>query len=104
MLDFKNYISVKAVKAVEMTLGEYNTYRGWKLPDNENPDKEGYLVEYPPAAGEAPNHPEHKGYISWTPALQFHLSSLENRGTEGFFDAVGNKQCLMDHAITTAKI
>ena len=40
------YIGQKMVKAKPMTLGEYNTYRGWKIPEDENPEDEGYLVKY----------------------------------------------------------
>ena len=42
-----------------MTRGEYNTYRGWAIPENENPADEGYLVVYP------------DGYESWCPKAQF---------------------------------
>lgn len=40
----KNYITVKEIKATEMTRGQYNVYRGWKLPKEENPFDEGYLI------------------------------------------------------------
>lgn len=36
----KKYIGTKQLKAKPMTLGEYNEYRGWKLPENENPNTE----------------------------------------------------------------
>ena len=42
-----------------MTRGDYNIFRGWKIPENENPADEGYLVEYS------------DGYISWSPKKQF---------------------------------
>lgn len=42
-----------------MNRGEYNKYRGWKIPENENPDDEGYIVKY------------YDGYISWSPKKQF---------------------------------
>ncbi len=48
---------------------DYNIYRGWELPSNENGSDEGYLVEY--LDGGESNHPEHKGYISWSPKAQF---------------------------------
>lgn len=60
----KNYYGTKLVSARPMTLGDYNAYRGWTLPDNENPSDAGYLVEY--AQGKQV-HPAHKGYISWSP-------------------------------------
>ena len=52
-----------------MTLGDYNAYRGWGMPKNEDPAKVGYLVEYPDDGN--PNHPDHKGYISWSPEAPF---------------------------------
>lgn len=48
-----------------MNREQYNEYRGWELPANENGDDDGFLVEY--MDGGQANHPEHKGYISWSP-------------------------------------
>lgn len=42
----KKYIGTKMLEAKQMTRGEYNKYRGWTIPENENPDDEGYLVKY----------------------------------------------------------
>lgn len=42
---FKKYIGVKEVKAKPMTRGEYNNYRGWDLPKNENGDDLGFLKD-----------------------------------------------------------
>lgn len=61
----QNYYGTKALKAWPMTRGKYNTYRGWTLPDNENPEDPGYLVEY--QSDGIVNHPDHRGYISWSP-------------------------------------
>ena len=55
----KQYIGTKIIKAKEMTRGEYNTFRGWKNPQDENPADEGFIVEYS------------DGYISWSPKKQF---------------------------------
>lgn len=55
----KKYIGTKLVKAKPMTRGEYNTYRGWRIPENENPKDKGYLVEYSDY------------YISWSPKEVF---------------------------------
>ena len=65
----KKYIGTKIVTATPMSRGSYNTYRGWELPADEKWDDEGYLVEY--MDGGKPNHPDHKGYISWSPKEQF---------------------------------
>ena len=61
----KKYICHKEVLAKPMSRQAYNTYRGWVLPDNENGADEGYLVEY--IDGGQQNHPDHAGYISWSP-------------------------------------
>ena len=61
-------IGTKAVNAKPMTRQEYNDFRGWQLPENENGADEGYLVEY--QDGE-PNTTEYKGYVSWSPKAQF---------------------------------
>ena len=60
----KAYIGVKRITATPMDLLDYNTYRGWKIPPEEN-NIEGYLVEYD--KGGKPNHVAHKNYISWSP-------------------------------------
>jgi len=52
-----------------MTRGEYNTYRNWELPANEDGADEGYLVEY--LDGGKANDSRHLGYISWSPKEQF---------------------------------
>lgn len=55
----KTYIGTKIIDARPMTRGEYNIFRGWQIPENENPKDEGYLVKYP------------DGYISWSPKSVF---------------------------------
>ena len=45
-LEFAKYIGTKLIKAKPITRGEYNKYRGWTIPENENPADEGYLVVY----------------------------------------------------------
>lgn len=66
------YIGTKLIEARPMTRAEYNTYRGWDLPTNENGDDEGYLVEY--RDGGERNHAQHAGYISWSPKTVFERS------------------------------
>lgn len=51
----KAYIGTKIIEAKPMTRGDYNIFRGWKIPEDENPEDRGYLVKYP------------DGYISWSP-------------------------------------
>lgn len=38
------YIELKIVEAESMNLGEYNKFKGWQIPDDEDPNTEGYLV------------------------------------------------------------
>jgi len=40
-----NYIGTKILKAKPITLGDYNTYRGWIIPEDEDPNDKGYLVK-----------------------------------------------------------
>jgi len=63
------YIGTKRIKGLPMNRADYNIYRGWELPADENGADEGYLVEYldSPTA----NHPKHEGYISWSPKKEF---------------------------------
>lgn len=53
------YVGSKIIKAEKMTRGDYNTYRGWTIPANENPNDEGYHVKYS------------DNYESWSPKKQF---------------------------------
>ena len=61
----ERYIGVKEIKARPMNRKEYNDYRGWICPANENGADEGMLVEYLDAGQQ--NHEDHEGYISWSP-------------------------------------
>lgn len=65
----KRYIGTKIVDARPMSRREYNEYRGWTLPINENGDDQGYLIEY--RDGGVGNDSRHQGYISWSPAEVF---------------------------------
>ena len=64
-----NYIGIKKIKAEPMTRGDYNNFRGWNIPENENPNDKGYIVKYS------------DGYISWSPKSVF----------EEAYDEIGNK-------------
>ena len=63
------YIGTKVINAIPMNRLEYNVFRGWELPKDENGADEGYLVEY--ADGGKPNTPQYAGYVSWSPKEQF---------------------------------
>lgn len=77
---WKTFNSKKQVKSVPMTRGIYNKYQGWETPENENPEDVGYLIEY--LDGGKPNHPDHEGYISWSPKDVFdrNHSPVSERG------------------------
>lgn len=63
------HIGVKLINAAPMTRAEYNAYRGWTLPADENGDDAGFLVEY--RDGGKANMPDRAGYVSWSPADVF---------------------------------
>lgn len=80
-LENKTFRSNKLVRLVKvMTRGEYNEFRGWTTPEDENPEDAGYLIEY--LDGGKPNHPDHEGYISWSPKDVFdrNHSPVSERG------------------------
>ncbi len=64
----KQYIGTKMIQAKPMNRGEYNEYRGWEIPSNENPTDEGYLVKY------------EDGYESWSPKEVFEKAYRESYG------------------------
>lgn len=66
--DTMPYIGVKIVNAKPMNRQEYNDFRNWQLPSDENGSDEGYIVQYS------------DGYISWSPEQQFNEA---NRPTNG---------------------
>ncbi len=55
MSESLRYIGTKIITGTPMSLGDYNEYRCWTMPDDENPAREGYLVIY------------EGGYESWSP-------------------------------------
>lgn len=82
----KHYVGTKQVKAKPMTRGEYNALRGWDVPGDEDPADAGYLVEY--VNGGRANHPEFKGYISWSPAEVFERAYMEQPELMSFSHAL----------------
>lgn len=54
-MEMEKYLGVKLIEAEPLSLGDYNKRRGWTIPENEDPAKEGYYVVYP------------DGYVSWSP-------------------------------------
>ena len=81
----KKYIGTKIINAKPMNRLEYNNFRGWTLPEDENGSDEGYLVEY--KDGGKPNTTEYSGYVSWSPKEQFENAYKES-GNLSFGDAI----------------
>ena len=79
------HIGIKTVLATAMNRQEYNDYRGWELPSDEDGSDEGYLVEY--VDGGQSNHVNHKGYISWSPKAVFD-ASYSASGSMSFSEAL----------------
>ena len=75
------YEGTKRVHAKPMNRGDYNSYRGWEVPADENPADEGYLVEY--VDGGRGNDSRHAGYISWSPKDVFERSYKEVKTVPG---------------------
>lgn len=64
----KNYIGVKQILAEPMNLGDYNKFKGWTIPEKEDPNKEGYKVVYS------------DDYVSWSPKDAFEEAYKETCG------------------------
>lgn len=63
------YQNITNVTATPMTRLEYNDYREWILPIDENGEDLGYMLET--CTSDVTNHSSHKGYISWVTAEMF---------------------------------
>jgi hypothetical protein len=86
----KKFFGSKKVNAVPMNRAEYNAFRGWNLPADEDGADEGYLVEY--MDGGKPNTPQYSGYVSWSPKEQFDNAYREIGGLT-FGDAIEALKC-----------
>lgn len=64
----KRFIVSKEVNAKPMSRLEYNVLRGWKVPHDENPSDDGWLIE---DMNGKPNHPDYEGYLQWLPHDEF---------------------------------
>jgi hypothetical protein len=89
----QRFIGTKEIRAVKMTRLEYNIFRGWTLPADENGLDEGFLVEYVDG-GEA-NTAEYAGYVSWSPKDVFenayHATDQMSFGDAIYFMKKGEK-------------
>lgn len=94
----EKFIGTKVILAKPMTRGEYNEYRGWECPKDENPDDQGFFVEY--LDGGKSNHSDHKGYISWSPEGVFERAY---RSTTGGVMSFGNAVRMMKIGLKVAR-
>lgn len=60
---FGHYVCDKEVDATPMTRLGYNHFRGWEVPENENPADKGMMVVYGMGTEDE--------YVSWSPLKQF---------------------------------
>ena len=81
----QSYIGTKRVNATPMTRITYNNLRGWTLPEDENGDDAGFLVEY--VDGGKANVLGYDGYVSWSPANVFERAYKPTSGMS-FGDAI----------------
>lgn len=72
----EKFIGIKIIEAEPMTRGDYNDFKGWNIPADENPADEGYKVKYD------------DNYVSWSPKQAF----------EEAYSKIGDKP-LVDTAI-----
>lgn len=63
-----SYIGTKISGAKPMNRQEYNDFRGWDLPADEEGSDAGYIVQYT------------DGYVSWSPASQFEEAYRKTEG------------------------
>ena len=96
--NWHEYTGTKQVYATPMTRLEYNQYRGWELPADENGADSGYLVEY--IDGGKANHPDHHGCISWSPAEVFANAYTRSSTPK---DRIRNEQADLLDKITKAQ-
>jgi len=100
-MEMKKYTGVKEILAKPMNRKEYNDYRGWELPADENGDDEGFLVEYVQSENSPNvNHPAHAGYISWSPKDVFEESYISTdvliNKTKAFGEYEPHQQRVLD--------
>lgn len=65
--EYRTYESIEKVAGTPMTRLEYNQFRGWELPLDEDGTDDGFLL-----------HREH-GPVNWVEAEQFKLTYKETK-------------------------
>lgn len=86
MENMKRYIGTKVVNAKPMNRIEYNNFKGWTIPSDENPLDEGYLVQY------------EDGHVSWSPKSTFESAYRKTGSLKGLtHDLLTNKYTRVLH-------
>jgi hypothetical protein len=80
----KFFAPAKIVNAEPMTRLEYNIFRGWTVPADEDGADEGYLIE---DTNGPKNIEQRSGYVSWVPKLAFDKAYRKTSGLT-FGDAI----------------
>lgn len=84
-IQMKSYIGTKIINAIPMSRQQYNDFRGWTVPADEDGADEGYLVEY--TDGGKPNTASFFGYVSWSPKDVFERA-YKRANSMNFGDAI----------------
>ena len=80
----QHYVGTKIVRMQPMNRQQYNDFREWPLPLDEDGNDDGYLVEY--LDGGKPNTPHFAGYVSWSPKEQAEKAYLPLGNLSGLED------------------
>lgn len=64
----KTFYGTKRIQANPLNRADYNKYRGWDLPCDEDGSDEGFLVVYTDSNS---NTEDYDGYVSWSPKQVF---------------------------------
>jgi len=75
----KIYVGISRVTAEPMTRLEYNTFRGWVLPNDERGDDKGFMIC--DIDGKS-NLDTRKGYVSWVTEAEFNRRYKYNELSE----------------------
>lgn len=88
------YLGAKVVRGEPMTRGAYCKLRSWTLPNDEDGDDAGYLVEY--TDGGLANVKGFAGFVSWAPKEVFERSY---RTTDGLTFGLALEALQLGHKV-----
>lgn len=86
------YIGTKLIQAKSMNLGDYNNFKGWTIPENEDPKTDGYMVKYS------------DDYISWSPKEVFEKSYLKVEDNSNLPSGVSVGEKMVDDFIVDYEV